>query len=182
MANTLGKAKAQRGKSNTTNKHKSSVPEIVRNIVEQSDIILEVLDSRFIGKTRHPELEEKIKRMEKRIIYVLNKSDLADANSANEEAELQGINPHILFSSKERKGMRILRGFIKKEAKKINKDAINVGIIGYPNTGKSSLINILIGHSSAKVSPVSGFTRAIQKIKLSKGIYLISSICPPFAR
>lgn len=175
MANTLGKAKKQRGKSNATNQHRQSVPLMIKNIIEQSDIILEILDARFIEKTRHKDLEKKIIDLDKKIIYVLNKSDLVNVQEVNKRVELEKLKPHIFFSSKERNGTAILRNFIKKEAKKIKKDAVNVGIIGYPNTGKSSLINVLIGKPSAKVSSIAGFTKSIQKIKLSRGVYLIDT-------
>ncbi|MFZ1971069.1 MAG: GTPase [Candidatus Nanoarchaeia archaeon] len=175
MANTLGKAKKQRGKSNSTNRHKQPIPLMINDIIEQSDLILEVLDARFIEKTRHKEIEKRIEGMEKRIIFVLNKSDLVNVREINRQLEIEDIKPHIFFSSRERKGTAILRNYIKKEAKKIKKDAVNVGVIGYPNTGKSSLINVLIGKPSAKVSSIAGFTKSIQKIKLSKGIYLIDT-------
>jgi hypothetical protein len=61
------------------------------------------------------------------------------------------------------------------ESKKLKKDAINVGIVGYPNTGKSSLINLLAGRHSARVSSEAGHTKGIQKIKISKGLYLIDT-------
>ncbi|MDE1849026.1 MAG: 50S ribosome-binding GTPase [Nanoarchaeota archaeon] len=173
--NTFGKAKPQRGKSNATNQHRMPVPEMIRNIIENSDIILEVLDARFIDKTRHPDIEKKIEDRRKKLIYVLNKSDLIDVKKAGEKVELDNLRPSVFFSSKERSGLKILRSLIKKEARKMNKDAVNVGIIGYPNSGKSSLINSLIGRASAKVSSISGFTKAIQKIKLSTGIYLIDT-------
>jgi hypothetical protein len=80
-----------------------------------------------------------------------------------------------LFSARERKGTLALKKIIKKEAKKIKKDAVNVGIIGYPNTGKSSITNILSGRSSARVSSESGYTKGIQKIRLAQGIYLIDT-------
>ena len=57
----------------------------------------------------------------------------------------------------------------------MNKDDVNVGIIGYPNTGKSSITNILSGKSSARVSSESGYTKSIQKIRLSRGLYLIDT-------
>jgi hypothetical protein len=69
------------------------------------------------------------------------------------------------------------------EAKKVNKERaenptgekVTVGVIGYPNTGKSSIINTLIGKSSAGVGSDAGFTKSIQKIKLSQDIVLIDS-------
>ncbi len=48
-------------------------------------------------------------------------------------------------------------------------------MIGYPNTGKSSLINLLIGKASAKTGSEAGFTKGIQKLKLAEGIHLLDS-------
>jgi ribosome biogenesis GTPase A len=44
-------------------------------------------------------------------------------------------------------------------------DRIRVGVVGYPNTGKSSIINALTGRSAAKTSPIAGLTRGVQLIK-----------------
>ena len=52
---------------------------------------------------------------------------------------------------------------------------VHVGVIGYPNTGKSSLINLLIGRASAKTGSEAGFTKGIQKLRLVKGIHLLDS-------
>ena len=176
MSNTFGKAKPQRGKSNTTNKHRQSVAAIIKNLVLNSDIILEVLDSRFINKTRHREIEQKILDLGKRIIYVFNKADLVRVSEVEKQVELEGLKPHVFVSARQRRGIVMLRKIIKKESKRVKKgDAVNVGILGYPNTGKSSLINALIGKPSAKVSPIAGFTKSIQKIKLAEGIYLIDA-------
>ncbi|MCD4666760.1 50S ribosome-binding GTPase, partial [archaeon] len=51
----------------------------------------------------------------------------------------------------------------------------SVGVIGYPNTGKSSIINLLIGKKSAKTGAVAGFTKGLQKLKLSRDIVLVDS-------
>lgn len=175
MANTFGKASPERNKSNTINQHRQSIPAIINNLIYQADIILEVLDARFIERTRHPVIEKKIRSMHKRIIYVLNKADLVNTHEIDETLELAKLNPHVFFSSKEKRGVVILRNLIKKEAKKVDKDAVNVGILGYPNTGKSSLINSLILKASARVSPIAGYTKTIQKIRLARGIYLIDA-------
>lgn len=175
MKNPLGKPKKTRNKSDSTNQHKKSVEFIVDEIVSNADILLEVLDARFIEKTRHTEIEDKIKELGKVIIYVLNKSDLVDENQIKRQTELAEIEPYVFISSRNRDGSAVLRRLIQKEAKKLKREFVNVGVIGYPNTGKSSLINILSGRSSAKVSSESGYTKSIQKIKLSKGIYLIDT-------
>ncbi|MFH1308092.1 MAG: GTPase [archaeon] len=156
-------------------KQKGKFPALVRDVVQNSDIILEVLDSRFISSTRNTELEKEILQQGKHLIYVLNKSDLV---GKLKECELADLNPYISVSCKERKGIQILRERIKIEAKRIKnpeQEKVTVGVIGYPNTGKSSVINILIGRSSAKTGAEPGFTKGIQKLKLSPGILLLDS-------
>ena len=175
MVSKLGKAKKTRGKSHRTHKHRRSVPSIVNNIIEQADVILEILDARFIEKTRNPEIEKKVRSLGKTIIYVFNKLDLADVEKVKQNIELQDLKPKIFFSARERKGSAGLRKLIKIEANKLNEESVNIGVIGYPNTGKSSIINLLSGKSVARTSSEAGYTKGIQKIKLSEGLYLIDT-------
>ncbi|MBI2004494.1 50S ribosome-binding GTPase [Candidatus Pacearchaeota archaeon] len=82
------------------------------------------------------------------------------------------------MSCKERRDIKKLRDLIKIYSKKIKKnfgEKIIVGIIGYPNTGKSSLINLLIGKSSAGVGSEAGFTKGIQKLRLDENILILDS-------
>ena len=150
-------------------KQRKKYPSISEEIIKQSDIIIEVLDSRLPEKTRNLETEEKIKKLNKKIIFVLNKSDLGKKNFSQK--------PFVFVSCKKRIGAKKLRDLIKMEAKRIEKksERISVGVIGYPNTGKSSLINLLIGKSSAGTGNEPGFTKGIQKIKLLPGVILLDS-------
>ncbi len=160
-------------------KQKQKYPSIADKIVENSDIILEVLDARFPEETRNIEIEEEILKKNKKIIYIFNKSDLIDKRKLR---KLNYLNPSISISCTSYQNIKDLRNLIKKIAKQIkkpvNKDGLGkvaVGVIGYPNTGKSSLINILIGKSSAGVGSDAGFTKSIQKLKLSEDITLLDS-------
>jgi len=182
-------------------KQKQKYPELTKKIIEDSDIILEILDARFIEETRNKEVEEILTKQRKRIIYVINKSDLINKKPKPD------FYPYVFVSCVLRKGVRELRDLIKREARRIqkektssassqteetssrlgqteaktsskldsNEDKVNVGIIGYPNTGKSSLINLLIGKNSAKTAAEAGFTKGLQKLRLSPGIVLIDS-------
>jgi nuclear GTP-binding protein len=56
-----------------------------------------------------------------------------------------------------------------------NKTNIVVGVIGYPNTGKSSLINSLKCSNVVGTSAVAGFTKAMTEVVLDKNIRLLDS-------
>ena len=155
-------------------KQKEKFPTIMKKVTEASDIIIEVLDARFPQDTRNIEIEELLKKKGKRIIYALNKADLID------KEQKTGLRPSVLVSCKNRTGIKQLRDKIKIEANNMGRtsrkmDRISVGVIGYPNTGKSSLINLLIGKSSAKTASEAGFTKGIQKLKLTSDIVLLDS-------
>ncbi|KAK5275353.1 GTPase required for pre-60S ribosomal subunit nuclear export and maturation, partial [Exophiala xenobiotica] len=57
-----------------------------------------------------------------------------------------------------------------------NRKQISVGFIGYPNTGKSSIINTLRNKRVCTVAPIAGETKVWQFITLMRRIYLID--CP----
>ncbi|RDD52418.1 hypothetical protein BA065_01875 [Nanoarchaeota archaeon NZ13-N] len=79
--------------------------------------------------------------------------------------------PTVYISCKTRKGSRRLREVIKDNINK-EKERNYVSIIGYPNTGKSSIINVLVGKRKVGVSPIPGFTKGTQIVRLSRKIYL----------
>jgi nuclear GTP-binding protein len=55
------------------------------------------------------------------------------------------------------------------------KKTINVGVIGYPNVGKSSIINSLKRSRAVQVSAAAGCTKVVQHVKLDNNINLIDS-------
>lgn len=54
--------------------------------------------------------------------------------------------------------------------------ALNIGLVGYPNVGKSSTINALIGAKKVSVSSTPGKTKHFQTINLSQDVVLCD--CP----
>jgi nuclear GTP-binding protein len=57
-----------------------------------------------------------------------------------------------------------------------DKKNISIGFVGYPNVGKSSIINTLKKQACCKAAPIPGETRVWQYVALTKRIYLID--CP----
>lgn len=55
--------------------------------------------------------------------------------------------------------LQLLKNYCRNNGMKVS---ITVGVIGYPNVGKSSLINSLKRSRAVGVSSTAGFTRAIQ--------------------
>ena len=157
-------------------KPKTPIPAIVKEVIRISDIVLEVLDARFIDETRNKELEKLIFEEGKKIIYVLNKADLVNISELIKSGMLDKLKPYVLISCKTKYGIKDLRTRIKIEAKKV-KHAVRkqIGIIGYPNTGKSSLINVIASGGRAKTSAHAGFTRGMHKIRLAKDILLLDT-------
>jgi len=161
------------------NRHKTSVSNVIKEVIKISDVVLLLLDARFIDKTRNPEVEKEIKELGKKVIYVINKVDLVNLEDLKANPILQQLEPYVLFSCRTLQGRKELRERIKIEAKRGLKGKefkiAHVGIVGYPNTGKSTLINLLVGRVASTTSSESGYTQGMQKIRLSKNILLLDS-------
>ncbi len=146
---------------------------IVNDVIDKSDILLEVLDSRLPDMTRNPEVEEKVKRAGKQLVLVLNKADLIGQKTAEKEKKkCTKEYPVVFVSTKEHHGTKLLREAILKNT---NKQEITVGVLGYPNTGKSSVINVLKGRKAASTSPQSGHTRSLQRIRVTNRIMMLDT-------
>ena len=143
----------------------------VNKVIREADILLEVLDARTVEETRNIEIERKIEKSGKKLIYVINKSDLIEKDDA--EKLKKSIPNSVFVSAVERTGTKKLRDKIL--ACSGNYAEVKVGVLGYPNTGKSSIINALKGRAAAKTSSVSGYTRGVQKVRISRRIMLLDT-------
>lgn len=151
-------------------------------VIDSSDVIINVLDARNPNGTRTKQLEEYLKKNcpHKHLIFVLNKCDLIPTNVTQKwVAYLSKICPTLAFQASVNnpfgKGslIQLLKQF---DILHKDKKNISVGFVGYPNVGKSSVINALKRKQVCKVAPIPGETKVWQYISLTKRIYLID--CP----
>ena len=146
---------------------------MVNKVIIQADILLMTLDARLVDETRNQEIEDKVKYLNKPLIYVITKCDLAD--KAEVEKHKKELGLAVFVSAKEHHGIKMLREKILIEAKRIGKKEVRVGVLGYPNVGKSSLINAMKGRKAASTSSLSGHTRGLQNVKADNRIMLIDT-------
>ncbi|MGM5485478.1 MAG: GTPase [Nanobdellota archaeon] len=142
----------------------------VNKVMKDADVLLLVLDARFIPETRNREIEEKAT---KPLIYVINKSDLVGKEQLE---KYKRIKNSVFMSSTEKDGLGKLKERIMVAASKNGLEGkIKVGVLGYPNVGKSSLINAFKGRKSAPSSAMSSYTKAVQKVRVSSRIVFLDT-------
>lgn len=151
-------------------------------VIDSSDVILQVLDARDPMGTRSPPVEKYLKteKPHKHLMFILNKVDLVPTWVTQRwvailSSEYPTVAFHASLTNPFGKGslINLLRQFAKLH---VDKKQISVGFIGYPNTGKSSIINTLRSKKVCKVAPIAGETKVWQYITLMRRIYLID--CP----
>ncbi len=145
--------------------------DIVRGIVKESDIVMEIIDSRFPDKSRNHELEEYVRRSGKKLLVVINKSDLISKRQAAKAKE-EMDERCVFVSARFRSGIKMLRIELDKLSSGVE---TKVAVTGYPNTGKSSVINMLKGRKAARTSPTAGFTKGKQFVRMGKNTLLIDT-------
>ena len=135
---------------------------VLNKIRMECDLIIRVADA------RNPKTLFSFPTNKKTII-VFNKMDLC---TPEELDKLRKKYKNAVFTStRNRKGKGSL---LKKMIAFANMEdrMVRVGVIGYPNVGKSSLINMMRGTRSASVSATPGETRGIQWLKIKPDIIM----------
>lgn len=150
---------------------------LFKNALKQSDIALEIIDSRFIFDSIMEEIEKIVEKNNVKLGLIINKSDLLDKEDIFYFEKLlkeKNYNPFFV-SSKERLGTKKVREWLSFQRKLLKKEKINVVVFGYPNVGKSSFLNIMKGKHSAGVSSIPNYTKGLQYIKINKWLKFIDT-------
>ena len=173
---------------------------IFKQVVDQADVVLYVLDARDPEGTRSKEVEREVMAAAsggKRLILVLNKIDLIPAPVLKPwlvhlrryfptiplRASGPAPNAHtfnhkqLTVQSTSATLFKALKSFA--NAKQL-KRAISVGVIGYPNVGKSSVINALTSRlggagAACPVGAEAGVTTSLREVKIDSKLKLLDS-------
>ena len=122
---------------------------ILDQVIENSDVILEVLDARDPLICRNLELENKIKNNKKKLILVLNKIDLIPIQNAIDwQKYLSNEFPCILFKSNTQiKNTNLSQSNLFDKNIKEKKEYIENILKGNKSIGNEELLNILKNYS-----------------------------------
>ncbi|KAK5652549.1 hypothetical protein OQA88_10310 [Cercophora sp. LCS_1] len=176
---------------------------VFKQVVEQADVVLYVLDARDPEGTRSRDVERSVMAAAsggKRLILILNKVDLIPPpvlrgwlthlrryfptlplRASNPAPNAHTFNHRdITVQSTSTALFRALKSFA---ASRNLKRAISVGVIGYPNVGKSSVINALMSrlsgsrgqHAACPAGAEAGVTTSIRSVKIDNRLTLLDS-------
>ncbi|KFV41532.1 Guanine nucleotide-binding protein-like 3, partial [Tyto alba] len=199
VGESSGKSKAKTRKLLDKNSKKSFCRELWK-VIEASDVVLEVLDARDPMGCRCPQLEQAVTCSggDKKLLLVLNKIDLVPKENLEKWLNyLKKEFPTVAFKSatlmkdktmhftKRRArvdlsrstvcfGSKCLLKLLQEHSKTQNK-AIQVGVVGFPNVGKSSIINSLKGARACNVGLARGVTKSMQIVHIDKQTKMLDS-------
>ena len=154
--------------------HKAT-KEIARSL-SSIDVIIEILDARAPHSSSNPVIDKIVK--EKPLIKLLNKSDLSDPLDTKKWQQYFNKSEHqnsiaINAMTSESKN-EIVNLISQLSERKEGKNTLTM-VVGIPNVGKSSVINMLAGKKIAKTGNEPAITKGQQKINLRNGIILIDT-------
>merc|ERR1712227_514066 len=166
----------------------------LKHVVSRADVILQVLDSRDPNGCRCPQLEEQALAAGKRVVLIMNKVDLVPKPTVKAWLEvLRTQLPTIAFKASTQKQRsnfgrssnvksssaygadeltKLLSAFAKRRG---IKTGITCAVVGFPNVGKSSVINSLTRERSCQVSATAGSTKTTQEVAIDKAVKLLDS-------
>ena len=143
----------------------TNVQEQIMFSLAKADALVWVVDGKSGTDPRDADLARLLRRYGRPVIVAVNKCDNPESDAAEFEFVQFGLQPVLTMSAIHGRGVRELRQAMAEalpaqvEEVRPESQDISVTIVGRPNVGKSTLLNMLAGEKRAVVSPVAGTTR-----------------------
>ncbi len=133
--------------------------------IEEANLLLFVVDVTTGITYLDDEIADMLRKSDKRVILVVNKVDNNQRLLSSNEFYSLGFNQLFALSSLSGSGTgdlldAIIEGMEKdKETPYTEDDIPKIAIVGQPNAGKSSLVNVFLGEDRNVVTDIAGTTR-----------------------
>ena len=127
---------------------------------EESNLIIFVLDGSEELNNEDLEILQKLRKLNKEFIAVVNKSDKKTSSQIKHDLSKKGID-YIEISAEHSSNISELRSLLKSKLPKEKisyPDGKRIAVIGRPNAGKSTFINKFINEERLIVSEIAGTT------------------------
>lgn len=145
---------------------------VVFDLIRNVDIIVLVGDARMPDVSVNQEVNTHARGYKKEVVVVYTKRDLIGRERL---ATLQKLYPDASFvAGVKNEGVGALRRRLQILGKRLHLDTPKIGVVGYPNIGKSALINALARGRRASVANQPGTTRGVQWIRAG-GLCILDS-------
>lgn len=147
----------------------------IAEVMDEVDVVIEVLDARLPRSSENPLVDQL--RRGKPVIKLLNKEDLADPQRTKEWLAYfnaqEGITA-IALTTSDKKLVQKIPTFCKEAVPARTRAGrpVRAMIMGIPNVGKSTLINVLLGRKIAKVGNEPAVTKGQKKYSVHNGMAL----------
>ena len=150
----------------------------IKEILPKIDIVIEILDARIPFSSANPFLTQL--RGDKPCLKVLNKSDLADPELTDvwqRYLEREHGVKTLALTSREPEKVRKIAELCRKMLPELvqNDRIVQALIMGIPNVGKSTLINVLAGRTVAKTGNEPAVTKTQQRIAIGNNVVLLDT-------
>ena len=162
--------------------HMHKAQKEIKEALPKVDLVIEVVDARIPYSSTNPMVAKFLSETPnpKPVIRLLNKSDLADPEITTQWCEAfdsQHGTKSLAISSKQPEQVKKINRLCHKIFPDYREKGkpIKAMIMGIPNVGKSTIINILSGRTIAKVGNEPAVTKRQQRIDLDEGIVLFDT-------
>jgi ribosome biogenesis GTPase A len=138
----------------------------IRSQIKFSDVVLEIIDCRDARSTRNLQMESWIGQ---KLLIIGNKADLATPV----QLERFTAKGWLAINAKDQNGGRTRAQILSAILSKSDVRPLRISIVGFPNVGKSTVANLLLGRHLARTGPIAGTTVKKEYFKVSDDIQLV---------